>query len=1187
MHRTFSKFAIVGAAFAVLIGLSVLTTGEPGSKLRVQPASKHHVGMVDDWSFHHLVFSNPGAYEQVAKDPAAYSRWLNIQYDTRYILQQSKRTATANLTAAMLRLLPKPKPKPKPQPPEVSLKRDWSVPLGGNVAAAMYPAKYTWDVNATPDCTKDVAVYPVNATPSGSLANLVGFNNLYSASTGTNYCPGTLPSFIFAYEVGTGPIKTSPAISLDGTQVAFVESASAAVFHVLTRGTGTECGSPCNATHAVVPQSGASNAVDTKITMNGSVGVTLSSPFIDYNDYIAYVGDDNGKLHKFTGVFNGSPAEVVGGTPSWPIAVAPAGTILTGPIYDGSTNIFVGGSDGNLYAVNASTGAVRMAVINGRNYSGGACSGKILDAPVVDSTLGTVITQTLPSSYGSPTCGNEGVLMQLDSATPATPPQWAGSTSYALGNLITDSNSNIEWCAMAGTSVGTHPTWSTTKGGTTTESGGTGTPVWVNVGTNPLNLRAMVDAGSNPSAQPLYAGTFDQAYFNASGKGGNFYYCALQAPTLKVATFDTSTGNIKAGSGTSAYGQNGSQCGPLTEIYNNTPGYAAQQTGSFSGQPTAGQTATIGGSETLTATGAYASATGTFTGNPTNGTTATIGGSEVLTASYSTAATGSIAVGSTFCFQTNQGVTVNGTAFQTNATQGTGSVTIVATPTNNDTFTIGSGGTVYTFVTSATPGTNQVHISGTTQTAANLQDAINGTCTGTDCGTGTTANTLVNAGTPVSGAITLTALCADNSSVTLTSTSTSRENHSTVTAGSVGSNSANGTPPTFALNSGSTHPASPSVTATNIYNDINGNTTTNAIVTALPPSSGSVTLNANTWGTVGRSITLAQNATSGVTVNSVAGPTTLTGGTDGTNTGTSFAIDNVNADAATNLAAAINRYPGTVVGATPAGAVVTVTATTEGTAGNSISLAKTLTNFTWSPTTALAGGNNPSDSGSNFSIGANTTATATNLASAITREGGTVGVTASSNGAVVTVQATTPGSAGNSITLADTLSNFTWAGGATTLTGGGGGAKDWLFAGVPNTTLSIGTCSNSNGCILSFDISGGTFPSGAAQGVLESGGTSGIIIDNVFSEPLWLANQAYTASATTLITDSNGNVEECTTSGTSGSSAPTWNATVGGTTSDGTGALVWTNEGPNQTSSIYFGALSGTDAVKLTQSGLK
>jgi hypothetical protein len=240
-----------------------------------------------------------------------------------------------------------------------------------------------------------------------------------------------------------------------------------------------------------------------------------------------------------------------------------------------------------------------------------------------------------------------------------------------------------------------------------------------------------------------------------------------------------------------------------------------------------------------------------------------------------------------------------------------------------------------------------------------------------------------------------------------------------------------------------------------------------------------------------------------------------------------------------------------------------------------------MTGFTWSAST-LGGGVNGSDTSANFSIGANTTATAANLAAAITREGGPVGVTGSSAANVVTVTATTTGSAGNSITVADTLSNFSWGG--SDLAGGGGGPEDWLFAGVPNTTLSIGTCSNNTGCILSFNITGGTFPSGgASQGVLESGGTSGIIIDNVFSEPAWVANSAY--SLNTLIADSSGNVEECTTAGTSGSGAPNWNATVGGTTTDGN--VTWTNEGVSGASSAYFGPLGADTAVKLTQSGLQ
>ena len=76
------------------------------------------------------------------------------------------------------------------------------------------------------------------------------------------------------------------------------------------------------------------------------------------------------------------------------------------------------------------------------------------------------------------------------------------------------------------------------------------------------------------------------------------------------------------------------------------------------------------------------------------------------------------------------------------------------------------------------------------------------------------------------------------------------------------------------------------------------------------------------------------------------------------------------------------------------------------------------------------------NTGTNFQVNwyADNTSSATNLAAAIVRNGAPVGVTATSSGATVTVTATAPGAAGNSITLAYTLTRFSWAG--TTLTGG-------------------------------------------------------------------------------------------------------------------------------------------------------
>lgn len=66
--------------------------------------------------------------------------------------------------------------------------------------------------------------------------------------------------------------------------------------------------------------------------------------------------------------------------------------------------------------------------------------------------------------------------------------------------------------------------------------------------------------------------------------------------------------------------------------------------------------------------------------------------------------------------------------------------------------------------------------------------------------------------------------------------------------------------------------------------------------------------------------------------------------------------------------------------------------------------------------------------------------------------------------------------------------------------------------------------------------------------------TTGLYLGSV---PNWLANTAYATGS--LVTDTNNNAEQATTGGTS-SATVTWNATTGGSTTDGT--VIWTNRGP-------------------------
>lgn len=56
----------------------------------------------------------------------------------------------------------------------------------------------------------------------------------------------------------------------------------------------------------------------------------------------------------------------------------------------------------------------------------------------------------------------------------------------------------------------------------------------------------------------------------------------------------------------------------------------------------------------------------------------------------------------------------------------------------------------------------------------------------------------------------------------------------------------------------------------------------------------------------------------------------------------------------------------------------------------------------------------------------------------------------------------------------------------------------------------------------------------------------------------WEAATAYSLGDQVIPTDGGSYLLECTTAGTSGAAEPTWDDTIGNTTADGVGALVWT-----------------------------
>lgn len=344
---------------------------------RAEERSDTHIGLPQDWSTRHMVFTN-GASPEIAAATARDPRsWLQWAHHSAFLFYRPRLTPEL------------------PFRPKKNMRVDWAMSLGANggMPIGETPAKYSFNTVGY-SCADDFVVFVIGATPSATQANIVAFNNLYTGTTSSS-CPNgpqtppttdlKQPTFMWAYEVGTGPVNLSPVLSLDGTKIAFVESATDAMFDVLTwvSGQGT------SATAPTTPGTGGSSAVRLNYTNTTVAGCTAnasgdnnSSPYIDYGSDSAYVGANNGELYRISGVFNGTPALQY-------CVTVNAGAALTSPVYDSVSNsVFV--SDGHsVYAY--TPGPTGFAKIGSIAVADAAVAGDpIILSPIVDSTNGLV-----------------------------------------------------------------------------------------------------------------------------------------------------------------------------------------------------------------------------------------------------------------------------------------------------------------------------------------------------------------------------------------------------------------------------------------------------------------------------------------------------------------------------------------------------------------------------------------------------------------------------------------------------------------------------------------------------------------------------------------------------------------------------------------------------------------------------
>ena len=596
-----SMWSLTCLALAVVSASTLPADGQSAPSVHVGAAEIK--GLPDDWTHHHVLFSNPGT-EQEASQSGRHERWQKIVTDPRYVIQQMKSGLPVQGPAAVdadfraqwiaaysgiRRASAAPEERepsfgfeprrPKPTPNPSKSQRDWSMTSGGTggLAAGHYPAKYQFGPGPTnvESCT-DYVAFPTGIQGSTTQATLVAYNNIYKAT-----CAGSVPGILLSINTG-GLAKTSPVLSIDGTQAAYMQTTATVSLVAKTTFLSTSftlVAGTLTASDVGAPVSGpALPAGDTIATVVNATTGTLSKAA---TSSVAKTPFTIASLGQLVLLKIGAGGGTAVSSPLSPTAVTAANyRTCTGPcyttltlsgntadsnsapfyVYADTTNgspdlLYVGDDNGSVHKfTNVFLSGTPAEVTTKWPVTASTETAPALSSPVYDSISGNIFVGDA-----------SGYLHQFAAATPGTV-NTSGQLAHNTGGLdapIVDNTGGTDtvyaFIGYSGDPGNNYPSYINAFPAATSVSGGT---TYGSIGVPfPNNSTSTRPASSSTM---MYTGTFDNTYFNGSGTTGNIYACAdgvlYQIPLATISTPVVNTFSTP----TSA----ASTCSPVTEFYN-------------------------------------------------------------------------------------------------------------------------------------------------------------------------------------------------------------------------------------------------------------------------------------------------------------------------------------------------------------------------------------------------------------------------------------------------------------------------------------------------------------------------------------------------------------------------------------------------------------------------------------------